>query len=97
MIMDFGGKEHIWVRFSKKELDEVRAFAETAREAGVTFSSVVMQALREYATKENIEQHVSELEMAQEDRKPVGGVPVGELEDSSREEISQEDSIDSLM
>ena len=67
MVMDFGGKEHIWVRLSRKDLDAVRAFAENAREQRVTFSSVVMAALQHCATPEYIEQHKSELEEVTED------------------------------
>lgn len=62
MVMDFGGKEHIWVRLSRKDLDDVRTFAETSRENRVTFSSVVMAALRACATPEYIEEHKAELE-----------------------------------
>ncbi|MBQ9368109.1 MAG: hypothetical protein IJT83_10030, partial [Victivallales bacterium] len=61
------GKEHIWVRLSRKDLDAVRAFAENAREQRVTFSSVVMAALQHCATPEYIAEHLSELEEVTED------------------------------
>lgn len=58
MIMDFGGREHIWVRLpDKKDLEAVRRHAETARENSVTFSSLVVAALAECGTREFIDEH----------------------------------------
>ena len=67
MIMDFGGKEHIWVRLQKNDLDSIKRYAELAREEKVTFSSLVMASLASYATSENIENSRNDLEAATDD------------------------------
>lgn len=67
MVMDFGGKEHIWVRLSRNDLDAVRGYAETARENKVTFSSVVMAALKNCASADYVAEHRAELEEVKED------------------------------
>ena len=46
MIMDFGGKEHIWVRLKdKKAYEQVKAAAEVCRDNSLTFSSAVLSVL----------------------------------------------------
>lgn len=66
MILDFGGKEHIWVRMpSKDALMEVRKHAALARDNDVTFSSLVLKAFEECCTKEFIENHIDDLEIVE--------------------------------
>ena len=72
MIMDFGGKEHIWVRMSARELASVRGYAETVRESGVTFSSVILAALKECVTQDFLEEHRDSLEEVTEDVETEG-------------------------
>jgi len=68
MIMDFGGKEHIWVRLNdKKDHTKVCRYAEVAREHKVTFSSLLMHALSQCATPEYIAENLDSLEPADEE------------------------------
>jgi len=41
MILDWGGKEQIWVRMSKRDYDKAKAQARKVVDLGVTFDSVV--------------------------------------------------------
>jgi hypothetical protein len=67
MIMDFGGKEHIWVRLKdKKAYKQVKSAAEVCREKGVTFSSAMM-ALVNDLTPTYVEKHRYELEEVKDD------------------------------
>jgi hypothetical protein len=68
MIMDFGGKEHIWVRLrDKKAYKRVKSAAEVCREKNVTFSSAVM-ALLDSLTPGYIEKHRYELEEVKDEK-----------------------------
>lgn len=75
MIMDFGGKEHLWVRMSRPDLDKVKGFAEVAREAGITFSSLVMEALKSTASPEYISANQDKFEAAKREDENSGQDP----------------------
>lgn len=45
MILDFGGKEHLWVRLEAKAFKTIRHLARQCQDLGVTFDSVVMRSL----------------------------------------------------
>ena len=50
MVMDFGGKNHLWVRLPhKKAYEAVTMVAQKCQELGVTFSSVLMELLMEHS------------------------------------------------
>lgn len=68
MIIDFGGKEHLWVRMKDaKALTTIKRYAEIARENGVTFSSMVMTALAACSEPDFVESHRSTLEEASDE------------------------------
>jgi hypothetical protein len=81
MILDFGGKEHVWVRLKgKAAYNKVKAAADLCRDNSFTFSSVVLSALSQ-VTSQYLEQHAEELEEAAngEAEQPIGQEPIGEL------------------
>jgi len=45
MILDFGGKDHIWVRMKRKQLKRVQEVARESAGLGVTFDSVIAHLL----------------------------------------------------
>jgi hypothetical protein len=62
MILDFGGKDHLWIRLpDKKAYRQVKTAAEICRECGVTFSSAVMSLLNTL-TPQYIKSALHELE-----------------------------------
>lgn len=64
MIMDFGGRQHIWVRIPAKRF---RFFEEKAREVteyGVTFDSVLMKLLEKVPLAKFIEKYKKHLDEA---------------------------------
>lgn len=67
MIMDFGGKDHLWVRLKDKgAYNKVKAAAELCRAHSVTFSSAVLAAL-DSITPDYLDEHAEELEAAEDE------------------------------
>ena len=62
MILDFGGKEHIWVRLSKKQFKLIQDKARVCLELGVTFDSVISHVLTVMDTKKFINTFSDQLE-----------------------------------
>lgn len=57
MVMDFGGKEHLWVRMDEKQYKRVRDKARECMAFGATFDSVILHMLMLLDTKEFVEEH----------------------------------------
>lgn len=62
MVLDFGGKEHIWVRIRKREFRGIVDKARLCKDEGVTFDSVLCRMLNLLNIKKFVEQHRDFLE-----------------------------------
>lgn len=63
MILDFGGKDHIWVRIPDRgAYDMVKERARLCQSVGVTVSSALMRLVEEGLTEEWLQAHVDVLE-----------------------------------
>ena len=91
MIMDFGGKDHIWVRLpDKKAYQHIKGAAEVCRDGGVTFSSVVLNLLSE-VSEDYLEKNIDKLEVAENDNSNANRI------EDQRTEEDQETTIEALI
>lgn len=76
MILDFGGKEHIWVRVPKNEFRKIVHRARSCMTEGVTFDSVVCRMLMTADLPKFIKTHRDFLEDVNPDEKVRVGVDI---------------------
>jgi len=62
MILDFGGKEHIWVRMQKNQFKKIMQNARVCLEKGITFDSVISHSLTLMDVDAFITEHADLLE-----------------------------------
>jgi len=62
MMLDFGGKEHIWVRMPSKEFGKAKSHAREAMELGFTFDSIMSRVFTLMDVGKFIEKHRDFLE-----------------------------------
>lgn len=68
MILDFGGKNHVWVRISdRRKYQTVMEKTRLCLERGVTFDSVLMTLLERHLTPEFLDECAGELNTAAEE------------------------------
>lgn len=74
MIMDFGGKDHIWVRMKRAEFQKSTAIAKECMAYGITFDSVITRVLSLMDVGKFISKHRDFLEEIPEDAASRGEV-----------------------
>lgn len=74
MIMDFGGKDHIWVRMKRAEFQKSTKVAKECMAHGITFDSVVSRVLSLMDIGKFINKHKDFLEEIPEDAASQGDV-----------------------
>lgn len=62
MVLDFGGKQHIWIRMDSKMYKHVKIIAREVQAEGVTFDSVVLRLLLEMDVQEYVKDRSDFLE-----------------------------------
>lgn len=81
MVLDFGGKNHLWVRMDKKTYETAREKAMQIKEAGYTFDSVITRILRMLDVDAFIERHSAHLEEADLEEAETQDDVLAELDD----------------
>lgn len=74
MILDFGGKQHIWVRMQPNSFKAVKAQARECMVNGITFDSIVSRMMLLLDVGKFIEQHRDFLEEVPDDQASDGDV-----------------------
>jgi len=69
MILDFGGKDHIWVRMKRKQLKRVQEVARESAGLGVTFDSVIARLLSAISLSSFVERYRDRLETVEMEEK----------------------------
>jgi ParB/RepB/Spo0J family partition protein len=67
MMLDFGGKKHLWVRMKKEEWQKVQDAARDVMALGYTFDSYLSNLLANVPTEKWVEKHKGTLEEVSED------------------------------
>jgi len=78
MILDFGGKEHIWVRMPSKEFGKAKAHAREAMENGITFDSIMSRVLTLMDVGKFVEKHRDFLEEAKKEETTIEDLTDGD-------------------
>lgn len=76
MILDFGGKEHIWVRMKQPVYKIVKSRAKECLEYGVTFDSIILRLLLLLDVADFARQHCDFLERAADTHEKIPVVEV---------------------
>jgi len=63
MILDFGGKDHIWVKISVGKFDTMRRVADDIRKHGHTFDSMICHILEHLNIEKYVERYGGQLEL----------------------------------
>lgn len=66
MILDFGGKEHMWVRMKQGQFKDVSEKARECLAERITFDSVIMKVMEKTDVRDFIEKNRGDLDIAEE-------------------------------
>lgn len=68
MLLQFGGKKHVWVRCPKlADFENVMEKSRMCAERGLTFDSVLMSLIQEHLTEEYLEENIGDFTEAEEE------------------------------